>query len=276
MSDFAANTKVSRAALFRAMNVNSLFADPLWNPKVAKNGKLGVLTAPLHLAPARVSGYETCPSRSDGCTKACLNNAGNPAYAKGKRKARVARTIAYFEKRPQFMTALALEIAAHVKRAVRQNMEPAIRPNATSDIPWERIPVTYMGITYRNIMEAFPEVQFYDYTKILKRALSCARRDKSWPRNYHLTFSLTENNDVAAAEVLTARGNVSVVFNVKRKRALPTSYTIAGHTALVIDADEHDFRPVDGTGVICGLRFKLPTTEVKHTEDMFGFVRAAA
>jgi hypothetical protein len=276
MSNSATNTKVSLAALLRAMNVNSLLADPLSNPKVAKNGKLGVLTAPLHLAPARVSGYETCAGRTAGCTKACLNNAGNPAYAKGKRRARVARTVAYFEQRQSFMTALAHEIAAHVKRAAKKNMEAAVRPNATSDIPWERIPVTYLGVTYRNIMECFPDVQFYDYTKILKRALSCARGDASWPKNYHLTFSLAEDNDKAAAEVLAAGGNVSAVFNVKRKRPLPTTYTIAGHTAPVIDADEHDFRPVDGKGVICGLRFKLPTSEVKPTEDMLGFVRKAA
>jgi hypothetical protein len=260
----------------REIHVRSLMADPLANPKVAKNGKVGVLTAPLHLAPARLSGYETCAGRSDGCTKACLDKAGNPAYANNKRKARIARTIAYFEQRAQFMTAFAHEIARHIKRAAEQNMEPAIRPNATSDIPWERIPVTYMGITYRNIMECFPEVQFYDYTKILKRALACARSDTGWPSNYHLTFSLTESNDAAASEVLAVGGNVAVVFNVKKSKPLPATYTIAGHTAPVINADEHDFRPIDGRGVIAGLRFKLPTSEVKPTDDMLGFVRAAA
>ena len=264
----------SYAKIMHMIGTRSLLADPLSNPKVAKNGKLGILTAPLHLAPANISGYETCAGRSPGCTKACLHKAGNPAAAKNKRIARIKRTKAYFENRPEFMAALAFEIARHVARAETAIMEAAIRLNATSDIPWERIPVTLNGITYPNIMAAFPNVQFYDYTKIAKRALAAARGD-NWPANYHLTFSLNENNDIAAASVLAAGGNVAAVFNVKKSRPLPATYTIAGHTADVVDADLHDYRPVDGNGVIAGLRFKLPTSEVKPTEDMFGFVRAA-
>jgi hypothetical protein len=41
-----------------------------------------------------------------------------------------------------------------------------VRLNGTSDIRWELIPVTIDGIEYRNLMEAFPELQFYDYTKL--------------------------------------------------------------------------------------------------------------
>jgi len=276
MTDSNVIVEFNYARIMRMIGTRSLLADPLSNPKVAKNGKLGVLTAPLHLAPAKVSGYEVCSMRSKGCTKACLNKAGNPAFTNNKRTARIKRTIAYFEHRPEFMSALVFEITKHIARAEQQKMEPAIRLNATSDIPWERVPVTVNGVIYPNIMAAFPQVQFYDYTKITKRALAAARGDIDWPVNYHLTFSLTERNDIAAASVLAAGGNVAAVFNVKKSRPLPATYTIAGHTADVVDADLHDYRPVDGNGVIAGLRFKLPTSEVKPTEDMFGFVRAAA
>ena len=68
----------------------TLLATPLANPKVAKNDKLGVLTAPKHLAPASVSGFNVCPMATAGCRKACLHTAGNPAYMAGlRRSARV-------------------------------------------------------------------------------------------------------------------------------------------------------------------------------------------
>ena len=46
------------------------------NPKIQKGTKLGYLSFILHLAPADLSGRETCPKRTVGCTAACLNTAG--------------------------------------------------------------------------------------------------------------------------------------------------------------------------------------------------------
>ena len=46
------------------------------NPKVLKGLKQGYNTYILHLAPAKLSGYETCPKRTIGCTDSCLNLAG--------------------------------------------------------------------------------------------------------------------------------------------------------------------------------------------------------
>src|SRR6187399_3227438 len=46
------------------------------NPKLAKGLDRGVLSFPLHLAPADLSGHEVCPKRSPGCSAACLNTAG--------------------------------------------------------------------------------------------------------------------------------------------------------------------------------------------------------
>ena len=68
---------LSKAELMRKartlFNVKgSLLADPLSNPKIAKNAKEnGVLTFPLHLAPEKMSGYNTCASASKGCAEAC-------------------------------------------------------------------------------------------------------------------------------------------------------------------------------------------------------------
>lgn len=255
-------------AILADSGVRHLLADPSENPKVAKNGKLGVLTAPLHLAPARLSGFNTCAMSSAGCRNACLHTAGNPAYMPAKTNARIARTKLFFNNRATFMALLVSEIHKHVAKATQAKMEAAIRLNATSDIPWERVPVTVDSVVYPNVMALFPTVQFYDYTAITKRAVAHATQANDWPVNYHLTFSLKENNDSDAAAVLAVGGNVAAVFNVIRNWTLPSRFTIAGKTARVIDGDMHDFRPVDGVGVISGLRAKG-----KAVHDRSGFVR---
>ena len=38
----------------------------------------------------------------------------------------------------------------------------------------------------------FPNIQFYDYTKIYKRAVKFVKGE--YPKNYHLTYSLNEDN----------------------------------------------------------------------------------
>lgn len=246
--------------------VNSLLADPLSNPKVAKNGKVSVLTAPMHLAPADLSGFNVCPQASQGCKAACLHTAGNPAYMANKERARIARTRAYFQDREAFLIVLVAEIESHVRRAQRKGMIPGVRLNATSDIPWERVQVPGMAMS---IIEAFPEVQFYDYTKITKRALAHARGD--FPRNYYLTFSATESNAYDVEKVLMKGGSVAMVFATKRGHALPEYHAGTADGAVlfkVADGDIHDYRPADPLGVIVGLRAKGDARG-----DTSGFVR---
>ncbi len=64
-----------------------------YNYKTVKGEKLGILTGILYLAPARLSGYETCPMRSIGCTNACLNTAGMGIFS-NVQQARIAKTKA--------------------------------------------------------------------------------------------------------------------------------------------------------------------------------------
>jgi len=75
------------------------------NYKTTKGEKLGVLTGILYLAPAKISGYEVCPRRSEGCTKACLYTAGMGAFSTVQ-EARINKTKLFFEKREEFMSQL--------------------------------------------------------------------------------------------------------------------------------------------------------------------------
>ena len=250
-------TKKSRVQGLRTRaGIVSLLARPESNPKLAKGRKLGVMSAPLHLAPAKLSGYEVCAKRTTGCTDACLHTAGNPAHMAGKTRARIARTKLYFEDRAFFMSALISEIAALESKAQRAGMICGVRLNATSDIPFERVKIKHLGKTYSNIMELFPDVQFYDYTKRPNR--------RNLPPNYHLTFSLAEDNDIDALQALKNSINVAAVFRTKRGHALPKVFM----NRPVIDGDLHDYRPFDQSGVIVGLRAKG-----QAMADQSGFVR---
>lgn len=264
----------SKAAALRHLNdagfnVAGLLAKPESNPKVAKNGKLDVLAAPLHLAPFDLSGFQVCPQASAGCAAACLHTAGNPAYMAGKDKSRKTKTRAYFKEREAFMAVLYFEIAALQRKAMGQGMQAAIRLNATSDLPWESRKVNIDGAAI-GIMQAFPDVQFYDYTKITKRALAWARGDM--PSNYHLTFSKTENNDHDVVKVLAAGGNVAIVMARKVYKAAMSAglnarqWAAIGHN-VIIDGDAHDYRPADPKNVIVALKAK---GDARH--DTSGFV----
>ena len=266
VNGYKTKASVMRALKDRGHKFTGLLAAPTSNPKIAKNMKEGIMTAPLHLAPASVSGFQVCAQRSPGCEAACLHTAGNPAYMAQKFASRNDKTRAYFENRPLFMALLVFQIAALEKKAKAAKMEPGIRLNATSDIPWESVAFEMNGKKFANVMQAFPNVQFYDYTKITKRALAWASGKKAngtpWPSNYHLTFSKTENNDSAVSQVLEAGGNVAIVFD-----AIPESMVNSVGTLRprddspigsypVILGDEHDFRPIDPRGCIVGLKAK--------------------
>jgi hypothetical protein len=121
-------------------------------------------------------------------------------------------------------------------------MKPAVRLNGTSDIEWTRF----------GIMDEFPDVQFYDYTKVFNRLT------QERPANYHLTFSKNESNDEECEAALKLGVNVAAVF-----KTLPQQWM----GRQVISGDETDVRFVDGTGIIVGL-----TAKGQAKKDKTGFV----
>ena len=192
------------------------------NPKILKGLAEGYNTYILHLAPADLSGYETCAKRTAGCTAACLNTAGRGGmFKKGEttnviQKARIRKTQMFFEERMYFMNWLVKDIELAIKQSANKNLVPVIRLNGTSDLAWEKYEVVRNGKLYRNIFEAFERIQFYDYTKIL------GRKVKNIP-NYHLTFSAADGNDNDVLSAMTQGYNVAVVFGIKKGSPMPES-----------------------------------------------------
>jgi hypothetical protein len=210
------------------------------NPKLVKGEVLGFLSFGLHLAPARISGYQTCASASVGCRTACLYTSGHGQFT-STQTARIAKTLRFFEDREKFLSDIVKSVRAGIRKAMRESKTPTFRLNLTSDVRWEYIPVVVDGIEYENIMSAFPTVQFYDYTK--------HRNRRDIPANYHLTFSRSEDNDDIVPDMLARGFNVAVVFDVPLGHALPDTYM----GVKVIDGRDHDLRFLDESGVIVGL-----------------------
>ena len=229
----------------------------LADPKTSKSINDGFLTGAHYGAPAHISGYDGCSHRTPGCETSCLNTSGHGAFT-STQLARIGRTNYFFEHRDDFFALMIKEIQALNRKADRMGMLPCVRPNATSDLPWERIGFTYNGKRYANIMEYFPSVQFYDYTKVGKRFFA------PLPSNYDLTFSRAETQEnQAMAELLLSMGhNVAVVFGISNRGKVHTPVPRYAHISIggkdypVIDGDVSDLRFLDPKGHIVGLRMK--------------------
>ena len=212
------------------------------NTKIVKGQARGYKSFILHLAPADLSGYEVCPKRTKGCTSGCLNKSVHGGMFKpGEttnvvQRARIRRTRHFFENRQQFLADLVDDIRRAVRQAERKGLIPVIRLNGTSDLSWEKY----------NIIQQFPSVQFYDYTKVLGRKVSHLP-------NYHLTFSRAESNDADVKRALDKGMNVAYVYE-----AIPDG---------VYSADEDDLRFLDPAVGIIGLKAKGPAKK-----DYTGFV----
>jgi len=229
------------------------------NPKILKGLKSGYNTYILHLAPADLSGYNTCPKATAGCKSACLNTAGRGGmFKKGEttnaiQKARIRKTKMFYEQRQDFMLALKKDIELAIKQSKRLGLIPVIRLNGTSDLSWEK----YDMIPGQNVFECFPDIQFYDYTKILGRKVKGIA-------NYNLTFSAADGNDADVYSAIAQGYNIATVFGLKKTEPMPETYM--GRP--VFNGDESDLRFLDPKGVVVGLYAKG-----KAKKDTSGFVK---
>jgi len=228
--------------------------------KAIKADKYGYLNAINYMAPHDTAGVgNLCPNASDGCKSLCLGMYSGQAAmvsdlengTNAVRESRIAKSQFFMNERQAFMAEMTDHVRAMIRKADRENKKLAVRPNGSTDIAFERIPTDNgQPLPFR-----FPEIQFVDYTKSVRRVLDANR-----PANYHLTFSLSETNKAEAEQVLAAGFNVAVVFGAGQPA------TFMGHR--VIDGTEHDLRHLDPQPVIVGLDPKGK----KAKADTSGFV----
>jgi hypothetical protein len=251
-------------------------------------------TAIMYLAPARMAGgANICAmAQQAGCDPnhggGCLVNSGQAGVFSSINIARIAKTRRYLDSRVDFMAELVRDVERFVKWCAKHGVKPAVRLNGTSDIPWEtahpchRFVPTEGGkhsyTAFASIFAAFPEVQFYDYTKVYKRAY------KALPSNYSLTLSYSEASPAYAAAVIRTACetglNMAVVYRSQdiRDNMLASgdafgdaSNGVVSTTRVirqVIDGDKTDMRFTDPKGVIVGLYAKGRSAK----RDTSGFV----
>ena len=219
--------------------------------KVIKGNKLGFRTAILYLAPANMSGQNVCAMAALAlCIEPCLNTSGRGAMT-GTQMSRLRKTLFWFQYREEAIAMIKAEIAGFEKRAAKQGWTLLVRLNGTSDIAWER----------HGIIQAYPNVQFYDYTKLANR--------RNIPANYDLTFSYS-GAPAFMPQVRIAIGNGMRIAAVFRTRAIVESILAKNETFMgmqVVDGDDTDIRHLDPAHCVTALYAKG-----KAKRDQSGFV----
>ena len=245
------------------------------NPKVAKGGKRGEVTAVLHLLPAReyarlaaLNGdvvqrvTNLCPW-AGSCEASCLNTAGRGgipmnryegrAFANNVQHGRYKRTRLYDHSPDAFRAQLERDMATVAAWAASLDLTVSFRLNGTSDVHWEGV---FPGL-------AVPAAAVrYDYTKDPRRGF------EGTVDGVRYTYSLDKGaqREALAKRILAAGGNVAVVFNVKPGKPVPATW----RGFPVVDGDETDLRHMDPPGHVVALRAKG-----KARADRTGFARDA-
>lgn len=212
----------------------------------------GTETYCIYLAPFNMSGHLVCP-KGQHCKDFCLNGSGHnkaDILIRGEKHsivnlARIKRTKTFFKDKDLFMQTIIHEITTAYNRAKRNGREFAVRLNGTSDI--SPLAFKYQG---KNILEWFPNIQFYDYSKCFNRENVMNNYN-----NYDVTFSFDGYNWDKCEKALKNNGKVAVIFEGK----LPTYYK--GYK--VIDANGYDMRYLDPKGTIMGLHYHTTANDYK-------------
>lgn len=221
--------------------------------KHQKAYKYNELVYTIYFAPANLSGYEVCPGRSPECTKACLNLSGHnrmDIHENTINKSRIKKTRLFHEHKEFTVRWIIAEIERGIRRAKRNGYNFSVRLNNTSDISPEEFYIIENGKKI-NLLEIFPEVTFYDYTKVSSRI----NLIKKYP-NYDLTFSFNGHNHTLCKTMLKNDVRVAVVFNGE----LPD--TFMDHP--VINGDLYDMRYKEPKNVIVGLHYKKTRNKLEE------------
>jgi len=213
---------------------SSLFLNPL----TGKMSQWDVYILQMTPHTQNSQGKNLCPM-ADGCEKTCLVYSGRGGF-QNVYEGRKRRTELFVNDKSQFMEVLIKEITALKKKADKKGHCVAIRLNGFSDIRWENIKVEHKG-TRSTIFDIFPDVMFYDYTKIpIRTGLKI--------RNYDVTFSGSVSSLGTVVDELRSGGRVAMVF-----KEIPQTYM--GYP--VVDGDSHDLRFTDPHNVVVGLKYKV-------------------
>lgn len=222
------------------------------NIKIEKNELSGkYFSTGLSLAPydKAIKGKSVCPYSTPTCREFCIDTSGFGGF-KNAKKAKIKRTEFFLKNRAEFMRVLFIELSIFKLESEMKGLIPVVRLNTFSDISWEKLPAK----DGKSIIDLFPEIRFYDYTKNPFR--------RNLAQNYSLTFSWVKGRtkDEEIKEMLENGINVSVIFYP----FVPAEYK----GMKVINGDVNDLRFTDPKGVIIGLKAKFPMGTKKEDKEI--------
>lgn len=191
-------------------------------------------TGILYLQPAdAVSTKTLCPYADvAGCKDDCLGKKSGRLAMNQSQLAMTRRTLQYVLDPDGFKDRLRSEIIKNEKDNY------CIRLNGTSDIDWT------------DLIESLPNIQFYDYSKILHRV------QRNTLSNYHLTFSGSFLNSKVIKQTKTAIAdglNVALPLNTKETKGefkRPVTIIANGKRRKLYNFDTTDLRFLDKKGSI--------------------------
>ena len=254
----------------REVVVKHIVQDGTDNPKTKKNANVSYMPAGVVMSPARSAGIGINVCRHAGvCVDTCLDSTGRGA-ATGEmglniHTIRIARTVLWRWERQYFLDAFHADVEKWEQKAERAGKTLCIRPNMFSDIDWELY----------GVPQAFPNVQWYDYTKNPKRAGAVLP-------NYWVTFSRDSHKDDELCMFLLSQGkNVAIAFDDGRTtggrnlhgKGRPQPKKWNGFK--VFCGDDTDARWLDPTGVVVGLTLKSHSTDRRIHAINSGFAVVA-
>jgi uncharacterized protein YehS (DUF1456 family) len=198
--------------------------------KIEKGLKENIDTLVLYLSASDNAGFEICPYKTVECALACLVESGRAAMESKQGNIHISRLVKTWL--VKFRKDLALElIQADINRAVKKGRKFAVRLNGTSDLNWKWI------------INRFPAVQFYDYTKGLNRVLKAEH-------NEHITFSFSGYNHSDCFQAVRMKANIAIpVTKEDFEAALKLPNTFNGDTTDLRYKDEQK-------GQLCLLKVK--------------------
>jgi hypothetical protein len=232
--------------------------------KTEKGEAMSYLTGICYLSPASESGFANLCFWAKNCKALCLNTAGRGAFGSVQHARRVKTARLCYYGVETFLLNAVLDVRKIAKQAQTKGFKVAIRLDGTSDLNLANHPIQSLG--NQSLVQLFPEIEFYEYTKSFQRMVSFLNRE--FPCNFHLTFSLDGETNRKSAEIILAKGgNVAACF----EGALPESFM----GVRVLDGDKSDLRFLDAispfsTGYVIGLTAKGKAKTLRN-----GFVQVA-
>jgi hypothetical protein len=190
-----------------------------------------------------MSGKGLCIGSSPECRRLCLLYTGQNPVGDANGPGKLRKTEALLLRPEAFMRMVVEGARWHEEYCRSRKYVPYLRLNMLSDIPWELVLPELFD-------ELCPNVRWYDYTKV---------PDRPMQDNYHLTFSFNGHNWSQCKREIARGRSAAVVFWLPK--TINVTEVVFRGMPVTIDGDLHDFRPLDPSGSLVGMTYKVPVVK---------------